>query len=404
MRIKRLMTVMICAVTAASITACSPADFFIRQHGYNDRQYRVEIVKNPKNIEDKSFYVQKLDGTYHKPYIGETTFSGNNSGTRNRVAWFGKDYDKIPTMNKGEKIVYRSTDEFSPEFSVERFQDLGYTLGICGMSPTSTGRYQFSTDPTDRSININSSAGKLYELGTHKVTMEVIGDTELRGGNISQAGTILGLQRGKTYSADIYIGTEIIDYDLIADVRAMKSMEDYTITEFAYDKNKVVSFSFPDYFNSGYYFVGGFGMVRYIDSDREFSEEIAMNIPNPTPDQETDNGEEEIYETIAATTETVPFMVDKKDFIEVAVSFDTAEGSSTAAQESAAGSGIVPPTGRVVGESGSYTLNINESGDSLVGVFELEPGEYRIEIKGLAGRSYSYTVRKKQEAGDSSNG
>lgn len=404
MKIKRLMAAMVCAATALSITACNPISFFIRQHGYNDKEYQVEVVKNPKHIEDQSFYVEKKDGTYHKLYIGETTFTGNGSKSGNRVAWFGKDFDRIPVMNKGERIVFRSKTEFDPSFSVERFQDLGYTLGICRMSPTSTGRYQFSTDPTARSININSTAGRLYELGVHNVTMEVIGDAELRGGNISQAGTILGLMRGKTYSADVYIGTEVINYELVADVRAMLSMENHTISDFTYDKNKVVSFAFPDYFNSGYYYVGGFGMVRYIDSDREFSEEIAMNIPNPTADQETAGTESEVYETITATTETVPFMVDIKDFIEVTVSFDTKEGSSTTAEESVSGKSIVPPSGRVIGESGSYTLNINEAGNSLTGVFELDPGEYRIEIKGLAGRSYSYTVRKAQGTGGAGNG
>lgn len=384
MKINRRVVIIVAAVLLLIVLIIGFANgLFIRKHGFGDQKYRVTVVKNVDDLEDRSFYIQKENGTYERPYVGDTTFTGASTSGKIRVAWFGKDYDRIPTMHRGEKVVYRSKYEFTPSFSVERFQDIGYTIGICGMSPTSTGRYAFSTNPESRSIDINSSAGFLYNLGSHTVTMEMIGDTDLRRGNISQVGTIVGLEQGKTYKADIYIGTEIQQYEFVADVRAFSSMEKYTIKDFLYEKNKVVSFEFPEYFNSGYYYVGGFGFVRYINSSKEYDESMAMNIPNPTGEEYEMEKEKAEAVTSVPVVEEVSFTVEKKENIKVSLHFDNTTYD---------GQEIEPPTARVLGESGSYILNPAEQGNELEGTFELDAGTYTIEIKGLAGRTYSYMV------------
>lgn len=380
-------------ILSAALTSCGIPDMMLRIRGYNG-EYQVKVVTDVNDIEDNSFYIKKQDGYYYKPYVGENSFIGGRSSGAN-ILWFGKDYDMIPTMNKGDSLVYRSSQEFSPDFLVSRFQDMGYTIGICNMTPTSAGRYAFSTDTDDRCININSSAGELYALGSHYVTMEMIGDAQLRKGNISQAGTIIGLDRGKTYKADVYIGTEVLEYKFVADVRAMMEMdmERYIISDFEYEKNKVVSFKFPDYFNSGYYLISDFGVVKYVNSDKEYDESMAMNIPNPSgpPDEEDESAS---YQTAAETKESVPFVVDKAGLIEVSVRFEAISGTTDRTEELEEGNRTVRPTGRVIGESGSYTLNLTSDGTALAGTFELEPGKYNIEITGLAGRNYSYLVRK----------
>ena len=213
--------------------------------------------------------------------------------------------------------------------------------------------------------------------------MEMIGDTDLRRGNISQVGTIVGLERGKTYKADIYIGTEIQQYEFVADVRAFSSMEKYTIKDFLYEKSKVVSFEFPEYFNSGYYYVGGFGFVRYINSSKEYDESMAMNIPNPTGEEYEMEKEKAEAVTSVPVVEEVSFTVEKKENIKVSLHFDNTTYD---------GQEIEPPTARVLGESGSYILNPAKQGNELEGTFELDAGTYTIEIKGLAGRTYSYMV------------
>ena len=177
------------------ITGCSA---FERIRGYTDSEYSVEVETKSSLLEDNAFYVAKNDGTYHKLYFGEASFERGQKSSEpdsKRVLWFGKDYDRIPTMYRGEKVAYRSMEEFDDRFAVERFEDTGYTIGICGMTESTTGRYKFSTDPDQMQIDIDASTGILYQLGEHVVTMDRIGDVDLRRGNVSRAGTVVGLER-----------------------------------------------------------------------------------------------------------------------------------------------------------------------------------------------------------------
>ena len=220
-------------IALSSMTGCS---FFERRHGYDDREYAVAIETQESRLEDGCYYVMKKDGTFHRLYIGETSFGGSpvaSSVSAKRVAWFGKDADRIPTMYRGESIAYRSSAEFSEAFPVERFEDTGYTIGICGMKESGTGRYKFSTNPENMQIDMNASTGELYRLGDHTATMERIGDIELRKGNISRAGTVVGLERGKTYATEVYIGTDVIRYSFVADVRAFVSSDLCTLSDYS---------------------------------------------------------------------------------------------------------------------------------------------------------------------------
>lgn len=371
------------------ITGCSA---FNRIHGFNDRDYAVTVVKNARDLEDKAFYVLKEDGTYHRLYIGETSYKKNSGFPTNpsskRVAWFGKDYERIPTMYKGECIAYRSSTEFSEQFNIERYEDIGYTIGICNMSESSTGRFKFSTKPDDMQIDIDASTGILYQLGPHTATIERIGEVDLRTGNISRAGTVVGLERGKTYTTDVYIGTDVNRYSFIADVRAMVSMELYGISDYTYMQGKTVTFSFPEWYNSGYYCVNGFGIVRYIASNREFTESMDMNIPNSefSTDQ-SGNGLETTPDAVN-DIERIPFRIDEETPVRVQVLFEPEKGGKD-------GYGAVPdPTARILAESAAYALSPGADGELLVDM-TLPAGDYTLEITGLNGRDYTYRVTKR---------
>ena len=370
-------------LAAASMTGCSVFD---RTHGYNDREYAVTVETKESRLEDGCFYVIKNDGTYHRLYIGETSFGGSlaaSAASPKRVAWFGKDSDRVPTMYRGESIAYRSSAEFSEAFQVERFEDTGYTIGICGMKESGTGRYKFSTDPENMQIDMNASTGILYRLGDHTATMDRIGDIELRKGNISRAGTVVGLERGKTYATEVYIGTDVIRYSFVADVRAFVSSDLCVLSDFSYMQGNTISISFPDWFHSGYYLVGGYGIVRYVASSREFSEDMDMNIPNdPAVPVREEDGES------GGAAETAGFRIDREEEVTVQVTFET---------EGGAGNGSIPaPSARVIGERAVYSLSLEREGE-LRTTAVLPVGDYVLEITGLNGREYNYRISRKGE-------
>ena len=372
-------------IAASSMTGCSVFD---RTHGYNDREYSITVETKESRLEDGSYYVMKNDGTFHRLYLGETSFGGSpvtSSVSAKRVAWFGKDADRIPTMYRGESIAFRSSTEFSESFPVERFEDTGYTIGICGMKESGTGRYKFSTNPENMQIDMNASTGELYRLGDHTATMDRIGDIELRKGNISRAGTVVGLERGKTYATEVYIGTDVLRYSFVADVRAFVSSDLCTLSDYSYTQGKTISIHFPDWFHSGYYLVGGYGIVRYVASEREFSENMDMNIPND-PAQPVEEGEETTGETI----ETVTFRIDTEEEVTVRVTFEPENGGED-------GYGSIPdPSAKVIGERSVYSLSPGKEGELLM-TATLPVGDYTIEITGLNGREYRYRVTGKGE-------
>lgn len=368
------------------ITGCSA---FERIRGYTDSEYSVEVETKSSLLEDNAFYVAKEDGTYHKLYFGEASFERGQKSSEpdsKRVLWFGKDYDRIPTMYRGEKVAYRSMEEFDDRFAVERFEDTGYTIGICGMTESTTGRYKFSTDPDQMQIDIDASTGILYQLGEHVVTMDRIGDVDLRRGNVSRAGTVVGLERGKTYDTEVYVGTDIIRYSFVADVRAFVSFETEEISDYTYTQGNTVLLGFPDWFQSGYYCVNAFGIVRYVAENREYSDSMDMSIPNDPlvmAGESKDEAEEELAEAITFRTE-------KEEPVTVRVTFEHIEGDAD-------GYGSIPdPTARVVGDSAVYSLSPGETGE-LIADINLPAGDYRLEIMGLAGRAYNYTISKKGE-------
>ena len=171
MRIKKMVIALLAAAMITVLTGCSVIEsIFIRNPSdIGNGDYSVITASSPSALEDGCFYVEKGEKEYHKTYIGKKNYSDyylTESVDPNRVIWFGKDYDRIPTMQKGEKIVFRSSQEFRPYFIIERFEDFGFTVGVCGLKETDTGRYILSASNYNYiSVNPDSSAKALLDLG-----------------------------------------------------------------------------------------------------------------------------------------------------------------------------------------------------------------------------------------------
>lgn len=386
-----VMTAAAFCLAATLTTGCGS---FSRDYAYKSK-YSVTTLKSADEMEDGGYYVKHTDGSYDKLYAGKATFNLSDSGPSeddSHVLWFGKDYDCIPTMLKGESIVYHNTKEFSGGLTIERFEDLGYTIGIADLTRTSTGRYSFSTDTDDLNIDLSSDAGGLYQLGDHTVVLDKIGSTPLRSGNISRAGTILGLTRGKTYAAYLYIGTELKEYNLVADVRAMASMDGATLTDYTYASDNVIEFKFPSSYQSGYYLVAGYGVVRYIASGDGYKESMDMNIPNAASaetDSSADSGtEEQPVDEITKDTREMDFKLGENANVTVELTYTDSADSTDSASDSGA------PTAKVIGDYGVYTLNPDKKTGKLTVTADMHAGSYRLQVIGLAGRKCSYRVIK----------
>ena len=377
----RFICVALSAILAVGLTGCGNKS--------SENKIGVTTFKDIDQLADGGYYVRHGD-VYYQPYFGQTSFTPDRTVTAKddkRVAWYGEDYANIPTMNKGDTIVYHSTQPFTEGITIERFEDFGYTVGICQMKEASSGRYSFATDSRSFNVDIKSDAGTLCQNGETSATFDKIGGVNLRAGNISRAGTIIGLSKGKTYDCDIYIGTDLHECKIKADVKALCSMEVFEIKDYSFNRSKTITFKFPKNLQSGYYNVGGFGIVRYINSAKgEFSESMDMNIPNDIEnlyadvDEPSINDLEDYTEDIKEET----FTLNEDTDVTVSVIYQDSKDYTEA------------PVVKVVGSEAAYTLS-EKKNNELSSSLSLKSGTYTIKLIGLGNRTYSYRVTRNEQ-------
>lgn len=377
----RFICLALSAILAFGLTGC----------GNKSSENKIGVVTfdDIDKLADGGYYVQHED-VYYQPYFGQTSFTpGRVASAKDdkRVAWYGEDYANIPTMNKGDTIVYHSTQPFTEGITIERFEDLGYTVGICQMKETSSGRYSFATDSRKFNVDIKSDAGTLCQNGETTATFEKIGGVHLRAGNISRAGTIVGLSKDKTYDCDIYIGTDLHECKIKADVKALCSMEVFEIKDYNFDRSKTITFKFPKNLQSGYYNIGGFGIVRYINSTKgEFSESMDMNIPNDIENlyADADNPSIDDLEDYTEDIKEETFTLNEDADVTVSVIYQDSKDYTDA------------PIVKVVSSEAAYTLSKGKDNE-LTSSLSLKSGTYTIKLIGLGNRTYSYRVTKNEQ-------
>ena len=373
----RFICIALSAILAIGLTGCGNKS--------SENKIGVTTFKDIDQLADGGYYVRHGD-VYYQPYFGQTSFTPDRTVTAKddkRVAWYGEDYANIPTMNKGDTIVYHSTQPFTEGITIERFEDFGYTVGICQMKEASSGRYSFATDSRSFNVDIKSDAGSLCQNGETTATFDKIGGVNLRAGNISRAGTVVGLSKNKTYDCDIYIGTDLHEYKIKADVKALCSMEVFEIKDYSFNRSKTITFKFPKNLQSGYYNVGGFGIVRYINSAKgEFSESMDMNIPNDIENLYADVDEPSINDLEDYTEET--FTLNEDTDVTVSVIYQDSKDYTEA------------PVVKVVGSEAAYTLSAGKDNE-LTSSLSLKSGTYTIKLIGLGNRTYSYRVTRNEQ-------
>lgn len=381
-----LKKVLLIGLTLSLLTGCSSEDS-------QDNSNEATIETNVNKLKNGSFYIER-DNTYYEAFLGDATFTRNSvvkNGDSSRVAWLNESTDtKIPTMYPGDKIVYRQNEGiFEGDVTVERFYDLGYTIGVCGLKANTAGRYTFDTDVKELNVNPSSDANQLTSAGDSQAVIESIGNAKLRSGNISEAGTIIGLEKGKTYSTDVYVGTILKNYKIKADVKALMSTETYEIKNFEYMQNKTISITLPTWLNSGYYLVEGYGFIKYSTSGKEWDESTDVNVPNTPTYESSDNSENEKKQSLESDDiQEEKIVINEDGDYKVSVSYETKEIKKGNYK-------VADPKARIIGDDGATFLSQEETG-KLETTIKLVKGEYKLQVIGLSGRTYSYNVEKQK--------
>lgn len=210
-----------------------------------------------------------------------------------RSIWVSPDIDdSIPTVMKDDLLIYVSRTAVPDGIIFERFADYGYSIGLSNMLKDGGGHYYIEYAAVDEDdykyyLDLNSDAKQLSSLeAIEKLYLDKVGKTKIREDNVSDGGTVLGLTKDKSYVCEFYTGTYYQDFKLTANIHTFSSLERFTSFEYEFMHSNFIVISIPDYFKSGYYFVNGIGLFRYVaDNDaatyngKAYDENIDWNNP-----------------------------------------------------------------------------------------------------------------------------
>jgi hypothetical protein len=117
-------------------------------------------------------------------------------------------------------------------------------------------------------IDMKSDAAELTKLGAvSKLYLDKVGDMKIDKNAVSDGGTVLKLKKDKTYTCEFYTGTYYQDFNLKANIHSFGSMERFVSYEYEFMHSNFIAIKIPDYFVSGYYFVNGVGLFRYVSDE-----------------------------------------------------------------------------------------------------------------------------------------
>lgn len=191
-----------------------------------------------------------------------------------RSIWIDSSVDsQIPTVTSSDRLIYVSKTEVPEAIIFERFADYGYTIGVSNMIADAGGHYYIEYAVSDEEdykyyLDITSDAAQLTELEiVTKLYLDKVGDLKVDEESVSDGGTVLGLEKDKQYVCEFYTGTYYQDFLLTANIHSFSSMERFVSYDYEFMHSTFIVIEIPEYFTSGYYFINGVGLFRYVDDE-----------------------------------------------------------------------------------------------------------------------------------------
>lgn len=275
---KKLLILLLAGVMCFSSVACG------KKENAETQDEAVETKPKVKDLQNNMFYVKNGDN-YNPVLLGDAAFIEDNE---NRIA---RDLDvkrvmsfniqeesQIPTLYKDDQLIL-VTNQTVPTFKFERFKDNGYSIGIYNLELDQSNKAQFLTAKSF----MNKKSQFYQEMGKgvkekripqfKAFTIDKVGGRSISVKNITECGSINGLKANETANADVYVGTEHYVIPTNADTHIFSAMELYETTEYNLLPDGFAQVIIPDYFLSGYYYICGMGMFKYVNNNR--SEGIA---------------------------------------------------------------------------------------------------------------------------------
>lgn len=270
-------------VALADISELRPGSVYV-WHNDKVKDIRQDIRETPEQ------------NVFFRCPTGDINFAGKETEELTdhpRSIWINEEDDQnIPTLKKGDRLLYVSEKDVPEKIILERFADYGYTIGVSNLIGDPGEHYYIlyadaKEDDYKYSVDMESDAAKIvqFDLIT-RLYLDKVGDINVRNDTVSAGGTVTGLEKGKEYVCEFYTGTFYQDFLLRADIHSFGSMERFVSYDFEFLHSNCIAIEIPEYCKSGYYFVNGAGLFRYVSEQDEsvyngeaYDENIDWNEP-----------------------------------------------------------------------------------------------------------------------------
>ncbi len=191
-----------------------------------------------------------------------------------RSIWIPSDIDdQIPTVTSENALIYISDTTVPKEIIFERFADYGYSIGVSNMEPDGGGHYYIVYAETDEDdykyyVDMKSDAAEVTQFDTiSRLYLDKVGGMEVKEESVSDGGTVLGLEKDKYYICEFYTGTFYQDFKLKAGIHSFGKLERFVCHDYEFLHANCIKIEIPEWFKSGYYFVQGVGLFRYVTDE-----------------------------------------------------------------------------------------------------------------------------------------
>jgi len=266
---KKILALLLIMTTM--LTACSnPLSGLFGKRETQEVKYVLTSV-SAEQLQENMFYVKNGD-EFFPVHMGETNISKENLIAKemdpSRIISFTKDDVMIPTMYKDDTLIYY-TKQSVPTFYWERLKDYGYTVGLYNLSAAESNKIQFVVGESKTDHGSDAYAGlSQLDIGDSVIIIDKVGGQTVTGERLSECGSINGLKADEMANIDLYIGTQHYLIESKVDTHVLSSMEIYQTNEYNLMPEGYASVKIPEYFLSGYYFINGVGVIRYVANNR----------------------------------------------------------------------------------------------------------------------------------------
>lgn len=207
------------------------------------------------------------EGSYfYDLYSPLSTASGVTSAVSSSRLIFYSTLESFPKIYNDGYLAVASNGVPSEAMILERYEDLGYSIGLYGGYVDQEGYLCFSIDNMVEGSNIYLALSG--NVTSDYIRISQINDIDVSSDNLTAGGIITGFEYGGKYKLTYYTGTYKRTVNVYADTGIMRSYELFVTEDPILTDNTFTKWEFPSDLKSGYYYCSGIGFIAYYDSTK----------------------------------------------------------------------------------------------------------------------------------------